>query len=175
MIPSLRCVASFIKATHTNTNKHVCQFQPRQMTLERRCTAASLSVEVSVRHFSLANTLFLPQYCRDRKHAKPMWFCVVSCHILWFTFTKAIFNVLKKKVTGDNTAAQLHTVSDSRELLMVSIADSLPVPRLALTPCTGACSNARTAVCVSQVHDLPNTSRCTSKEHAHAASSSLGF
>jgi hypothetical protein len=30
-----------------------------------------------------------------------MWFCVVSCHLLWFTFTKAIFNVLKKKVTGE--------------------------------------------------------------------------
>lgn len=29
-----------------------------------------------------------------------MWFCVVSCHILWFTFTKAIFNVIKKKITG---------------------------------------------------------------------------
>jgi hypothetical protein len=41
------------------------------------------------------------QYCRDRKHAKPMWFCVVSCHILWFTFTKAIFNVIKKKITGE--------------------------------------------------------------------------
>lgn len=43
------------------------------------------------------------QYCRDRKHAKPMWFCVVSCHILWFTFTKAILNVIKKKVTGETS------------------------------------------------------------------------
>lgn len=41
-----------------------------------------------------------PQYCTQRKHLKPMWFCVVSCHLLWFTFTKAIFNVLWKKVTG---------------------------------------------------------------------------
>lgn len=62
--------------------------------------------EVSVAAHTLSVLMLLPmlccalQYCRDRKHAKPMWFCVVSCHILWFTFTKAIFNVIKKKITG---------------------------------------------------------------------------
>lgn len=62
------------------------------------------------RDFALAATLYftssslVTSYCRDRKHAKPMWFCVVSCHILWFTFTKAIFNVLKKKITGGVTS-----------------------------------------------------------------------
>lgn len=30
---------------------------------------------------------------------KPLWFCIVSCHLLWFTFTKALFNVLLKKIT----------------------------------------------------------------------------
>lgn len=43
--------------------------------------------------------LFL-QYCTDRKHLKPLWFCIVSCHLLWFTFTKAVFNVLFKKMVG---------------------------------------------------------------------------
>jgi hypothetical protein len=51
------------------------------------------------------------QYCRDRKHAKPIWFCVVSCHILWFTFTKAIFNVLKKKITGEAANALCSCIS----------------------------------------------------------------
>jgi hypothetical protein len=39
------------------------------------------------------------QYCTNRKHLKPLWFCIVSCHLLWFTFTKALFNVLWKKIT----------------------------------------------------------------------------
>lgn len=39
-----------------------------------------------------------PQYCTNRKHLKPLWFCIVSCHLLWFTFTKALFNVLWKKM-----------------------------------------------------------------------------
>ena len=38
------------------------------------------------------------QYCTNRKHLKPLWFCIVSCHLLWFTFTKALFNVLWKKM-----------------------------------------------------------------------------
>jgi hypothetical protein len=33
---------------------------------------------------------------------KPLWFCIVSCHLLWFTFTKATFNVLWKKITKKN-------------------------------------------------------------------------
>jgi hypothetical protein len=43
--------------------------------------------------------LFFLQYCTNRKHLKPLWFCIVSCHLLWFTFTKALFNVLWKKIT----------------------------------------------------------------------------
>jgi hypothetical protein len=31
---------------------------------------------------------------------KPLWFCIVSCHLLCFTFTKALFNVLFKKMVG---------------------------------------------------------------------------
>jgi hypothetical protein len=44
-----------------------------------------------------------------------VWFCIVSCHLLWFTFTKAVFNVaiiapltgkmLGFKVTGAKNAA----------------------------------------------------------------------
>jgi hypothetical protein len=30
---------------------------------------------------------------------KPLWFCIVSCHLLWFTYAKAQVNVLWKKVT----------------------------------------------------------------------------
>jgi hypothetical protein len=48
---------------------------------------------------SCAAAVFRPQYCTNRKHLKPLWFCIVSCHLLWFTFTKAIFNVLWKKIT----------------------------------------------------------------------------
>jgi len=39
------------------------------------------------------------QYCTSRKHVKPLWFCIVACHLLWFTFTKALINVLVKKIT----------------------------------------------------------------------------
>lgn len=61
--------------------------------------------ELSCCLLSLLLLSLLLQYCRDRKHAKPMWFCVVSCHILWFTFTKAIFNVIKKKITGESASS----------------------------------------------------------------------
>jgi hypothetical protein len=43
--------------------------------------------------------LLSPQYCTNWRHLKPLWFCIVSCHLLWFTFTKAMFNVLFKKIT----------------------------------------------------------------------------
>lgn len=59
----------------------------------------------------------LLQYCRDRKHAKPMWFCVTSCHILWFTFTKAIFNVLKKKITGTQMSKLKMLLNDLCQML----------------------------------------------------------
>jgi hypothetical protein len=42
-----------------------------------------------------------------------MWFCVVSCHILWFTFTKAIFNVLKKKITGGTAVLLTNRLCDA--------------------------------------------------------------
>jgi hypothetical protein len=42
---------------------------------------------------------FCPQYCTNRKHMKPLWFCIVSCHLLWFTYAKAQVNVLWKKIT----------------------------------------------------------------------------
>jgi hypothetical protein len=51
-------------------------------------------------HFFLYYLLAALQYCTDRKHLKPLWFCIVSCHLLWFTFTKAVFNVLFKKMVG---------------------------------------------------------------------------
>lgn len=53
--------------------------------------------------FALASTLFffannfVVMYCTSIKHIKPMWFCSVSCHLLWFTFTKATTNVLIAK------------------------------------------------------------------------------
>ena len=57
------------------------------------------------RDFALAATLYfsastlVTSYCTNRKHMKPLWFCIVSCHLLWFTFTKAMLNVLFKKIT----------------------------------------------------------------------------
>ena len=57
------------------------------------------------RDFALAATLYfsastlVTSYCTNRKHMKPLWFCIVSCHLLWFTFTKAMLNVLVKKIT----------------------------------------------------------------------------
>jgi endoglucanase len=56
------------------------------------------------RDFALAATLYLIStalinlYCRKRWHIKLMWFGTVSCHLLWFTYTKAIFNVLASKL-----------------------------------------------------------------------------
>ncbi|GBF97993.1 six-hairpin glycosidase [Raphidocelis subcapitata] len=57
------------------------------------------------RDFALAATLYfsastlVTSYCTNRKHIKPLWFCIVSCHLLWFTFTKALLNVLLRKIT----------------------------------------------------------------------------
>ena len=57
------------------------------------------------RDFALAATLYfsastlVTSYCTNRKHIKPLWFCIVSCHLLWFTFTKALINVLFRKIT----------------------------------------------------------------------------
>lgn len=57
------------------------------------------------RDFALAATLYfsastlVTSYCTNRKHIKPLWFCIVSCHLLWFTFTKALVNVLFRKIT----------------------------------------------------------------------------
>ncbi|KIZ03555.1 hypothetical protein MNEG_4408 [Monoraphidium neglectum] len=57
------------------------------------------------REFALAATLYfsastlVTSYCTNRKHIKPLWFCIVSCHLLWFTFTKALVNVLIRKIT----------------------------------------------------------------------------
>lgn len=57
------------------------------------------------RDFALAATLYftssslITSYCTSRKHVKPLWFCIVACHLLWFTFTKALINVLVKKIT----------------------------------------------------------------------------
>jgi len=33
---------------------------------------------------------------------KPLWFCIVSCHILWFTFTKAMINVFFRQMFNIN-------------------------------------------------------------------------
>jgi hypothetical protein len=57
------------------------------------------------RDFALAATIYLIStalinlYCRKRWHVKLMWFGTVSCHLLWFTYTKAIFNVLASKLS----------------------------------------------------------------------------
>jgi hypothetical protein len=61
-----------------------------------------------------------------------MWFCVVSCHLLWFTFTKAIFNVLWKKVTG-----------------------ARPGPAVACKPAWGAHARARVCCMHTAPHTLP--------------------
>lgn len=74
--------------------------------------------------------LFLPacpclvQYARRWEHLKPVWFCIVSCHLLWFTFTKAVINVsiiapltgkmLGFKVTGAKNAAAAANGADSK-------------------------------------------------------------
>eukprot|EP00878_Enallax_costatus_P000276 GHUV01000347.1.p1 GENE.GHUV01000347.1~~GHUV01000347.1.p1 ORF type:complete len:1266 (+),score=343.56 GHUV01000347.1:286-4083(+) len=56
------------------------------------------------RDFALAATLYytsstlVTMYCTNRKHLKPLWFCIVSCHLLWFTFAKAQINVIIKKI-----------------------------------------------------------------------------
>ena len=63
------------------------------------------------RDFALAATLYFTAsslvtgYCTNRKHIKPLWFCIVSCHLLWFTFTKALFNVLLRKITKKKVGA----------------------------------------------------------------------
>lgn len=55
------------------------------------------------RSFALASTLFfvagqsVTMFCSDISHLKPLWFVSIACHLLWFTFTKATFNVLISK------------------------------------------------------------------------------
>ncbi|KAF6266301.1 glycosyltransferase like family 2-domain-containing protein [Scenedesmus sp. NREL 46B-D3] len=79
------------------------------------------------RDFALAATLYytsstmVTMYARRWDHLKPVWFCIVSCHLLWFTFTKAVFNVaiiapltgkmLGFKVTGAKNAASAATAA----------------------------------------------------------------
>ena len=65
--------------------------------------------------FALASTLFftsgqlVTMFCTRVEHLKPLWFVSVSCHILWFTYTKAFLNVLwsrlntKKKMVFKST------------------------------------------------------------------------
>ncbi|WIA15640.1 hypothetical protein OEZ85_002267 [Tetradesmus obliquus] len=92
------------------------------------------------RDFALAATLYytsstmvtmyarrwehLKPYARRWEHLKPVWFCIVSCHLLWFTFTKAVINVsiiapltgkmLGFKVTGAKNAAAAANGADSK-------------------------------------------------------------
>jgi hypothetical protein len=66
------------------------------------------------------------QYARRWDHLKPVWFCIVSCHLLWFTFTKAVFNVafiapltgkmLGFKVTGAKNAAAAGDAKPKRRI-----------------------------------------------------------
>jgi hypothetical protein len=48
--------------------------------------------------YLIANSM-INLYCKKRWHVKLMWFGTVSCHLLWFTYTKAIFNVLANKLS----------------------------------------------------------------------------
>lgn len=58
------------------------------------------------KEFALGSTLFffasslINVFCLDRRHIKPMWFCVVSCNLLWFTFAKASFMTCIKQMLG---------------------------------------------------------------------------
>jgi hypothetical protein len=57
------------------------------------------------RDFAFAATLYLIAgvlinlYCRKRWHIKMMWFGTICNHLLWFTYTKAIINVLASKMS----------------------------------------------------------------------------
>ncbi len=57
------------------------------------------------RDFAFAATLYLIAgalinlYCRKRWHIKMMWFGTICNHLLWFTYTKAILNVLASKMS----------------------------------------------------------------------------
>eukprot|EP00879_Flechtneria_rotunda_P009977 GHRR01010433.1.p1 GENE.GHRR01010433.1~~GHRR01010433.1.p1 ORF type:complete len:1225 (+),score=296.26 GHRR01010433.1:1011-4685(+) len=73
------------------------------------------------RDFALAATLYycssslVTMYCTDRKHLKPLWFTIVSCHLLWFTFTKATYNVIKSKITGKVTTFKTTTKQEKND------------------------------------------------------------
>lgn len=46
----------------------------------------------------LGTTCAMNLYCKKRWHAKLMWFSTICNTLLWFTFSKAIFNVLLTKL-----------------------------------------------------------------------------
>lgn len=54
--------------------------------------------------FALGSTLFftasslINMFSMDRRHIKPMWFCVVACNLLWWTFCKATFMTLFRQI-----------------------------------------------------------------------------
>jgi hypothetical protein len=70
------------------------------------CIALVLGVYPLVlnRDFALATLLYftaqtmVTSFCVDLRHLKPLWYCQVSCHLLWFTFTKALFNIILTKL-----------------------------------------------------------------------------
>jgi hypothetical protein len=70
------------------------------------CIALVLGVYPLVlnRDFALASLLYftaqtmVTSFCIDIRHLKPLWYCQVSCHLLWFTFTKALFNIILTKL-----------------------------------------------------------------------------
>jgi endoglucanase len=88
------------------------------------------------RDFALASLLYfvsqtmVTSFCIDLRHLKPLWYCQVSCHLLWFTFTKALLNILlakariKKKVVFKSTKKKGENGEEEE-------ATSCCVPRLA--------------------------------------------
>ncbi len=54
--------------------------------------------------YLIANSM-INLYCKKRWHVKLMWFGGVSCTLLWFTFTKAVGNVLATKLSVKTKSA----------------------------------------------------------------------
>jgi hypothetical protein len=76
------------------------------------------------------------QYARRWDHLKPVWFCIVSCHLLWFTFTKAVFNVaIIAPLTGKMLGFKVTGVKNAAAAAAAAAGSTKPKARI----CSGGC------------------------------------
>ncbi len=109
------------------------------------------------RDFALAATLYfsattlVTSYCTNRKHIKPLWFTLVSCHLLWFTFLKAMCSVLIKKINKKKVRRSCSEGSNGVTFMSVCYGTLAARARYKLhAPPSLATASCKSSLCASQ-------------------------